>query len=186
MGTLRNRVQKHLPPHAVTSLWVCDDMCCYYALLSCYRVCVISWFVMLIFAMTCVLLLYSEFGRLGADLLRRNQMKPDITRYTQVEPARWFHFLIIEVWCQCLHSPHNIMNTINIMDIMNIMNNMHDMMLISWMIWCSLWNPKRAQTNSTRFVTPFASSVITSFSQCQSLVVVYKFYKLITAFSMIW
>ena len=52
---------------------------------------------MLIFAMTCVTLLYSEFGRLGADLLRRNQMKPDITRYTQVEPARWFHFLIIEV-----------------------------------------------------------------------------------------
>ena len=60
---------------------LCDIMVCYANL--CYDM--------------CVTLLYSEFGRLGADLLRRNQMKPDITRYTQVEPARWFHFLIIEV-----------------------------------------------------------------------------------------
>ena len=81
---------------------------------SSWRHVLLSCFVMLIFAMTCVTLLYSEFGRLGADLLRRNQMKPDITRYSQVESARWFHFLIIEVWCQCPHSP-----------------------LILWMIWCS-------------------------------------------------
>ena len=79
-----------------------------------HAVAMISCVVMLIFAMMSVTLLYGGFGRHGADLLRRNQTKPDITRCSQVESARWFHFLLIEVWCQCPHSP-----------------------LILWMIWCS-------------------------------------------------
>ena len=99
MGTLHNRVQNHLPPHALMSLWLLHnrEFPWHHVLFSC--------FVMLIFAMTCVTLLYGGFGRHGADLLRRNQTKPDITRCSQVESARWFHFLLIEVWCQCPHSP---------------------------------------------------------------------------------
>ena len=74
----------------------------YHVLLSC--------FVMLIFAMTCVTLLCGGFGRHGADLLRRNQMKPDITRYSQVESARWFHFSAHRGLMPVSPSPVNIMN----------------------------------------------------------------------------
>ena len=125
----------------------------YHVLLSC--------FVMLIFAMTCVTLLYGGFGRHGADLLRRNQTKPDITRCSQVESARWFHFLLIEVWCQCPHSPlilydvhHVHSSTLKCLKCWNF--EMFEMFIVV------LWNSKRAQTNPTRFVTSFASSLVTS------------------------
>ena len=65
---------------------------------------------MLIFAMMCVTLLCGGFGRYGADLLRRNQMELDISRYSQVETARWFHFPAHRGLTPVPPFPVNIMN----------------------------------------------------------------------------
>ena len=65
---------------------------------------------MLIFAMMCVTLLCGGFGRYGADLLRRNQMKLVISRYSQVESARWFHFSAHRGLMPVSPSPVNVMN----------------------------------------------------------------------------